>query len=367
MGGISFAFRKLTDPQTLGVGWRDLEERADGSFFLSWDWIGCWLETVDTDVVVLEGRSEGRIVALALLCPVRHVRFGCFGQNAVYLNQTGDLAADRIAIEYNGVLFDRTVPTDAAQQALQALIEEDEFPWEQLFLRGLSSDFASAVSAGGARASVRLQSQSPTAGVDLAALRQAGESYLNQRSANTRAQIRRSIRCYEERGPLRLEVAEDIGQAHAFFHELGKLHQRYWNERGDPGAFSSSFAAAFHHRLIETALPMGHVEMVRLSAGEAVIGYLYNFVYRKTVFYYSSGFAYEHDNRLKPGLVAHTMCIEHHLAGEMERYDFMAGAARYKSSLGDIGPDIFAYVLERPGVNLAIRNTLRRIRDLIIR
>lgn len=367
MGGISFAFRKLTDPQTLGADWRDLEERADGSFFLSWDWIGCWLDTIDTDVFVLEGCIEGRIVALALLCSVRHTQFGCFGQSAIYLNQTGDLAADRIAIEYNGVLLDRNVPSDAAQQAIRALIEGDAPPWEQLFLRGLSSDFASAVAAGGAGASVRLRSQSPTAGVDLSALRQAGESYLDQRSANTRAQIRRSIRRYEERGPLRLEVAEDIGQAHAFFHELGKLHQQYWNERGDPGAFSSPFAASFHRRLIEASLPKGRVEMVRLSAGEAVIGYLYNFVYRETVFYYSSGFAYEQDNRLKPGLVAHTMCIERHLAGEMERYDFMAGAARYKSSLGDIGPDIFAYVLERPGLKLAIRNTLRRIRDLTIR
>src|SRR6185312_3345625 len=23
--------------------WRELEARADGSFFLSWHWIGCWL------------------------------------------------------------------------------------------------------------------------------------------------------------------------------------------------------------------------------------------------------------------------------------------------------------------------------------
>lgn len=367
MGGISFAFRKLTDPQTLGVDWRDLEGRADCSFFLSWDWIGCWLETVDSEAFVMEGRIEGRIVALALLCPVRHKRFGCFGQNEVYLNQTGNLAADRIAIEYNSVLFDRDVPSDAAQQALHALIEGDGPPWEQLFLRRLSSDFASEVASSGVGASVRLRSQSPTAGVDLVALRQTGESYLDQRSANTRAQIRRSIRRYEERGPLRLEVAENTGQAHEYFHELGRLHQQYWNERGDSGAFSSPFAAAFHHRLIETSLPKGGVEMVRLSAGETVIGYLYNFVYRKTVFYYASGFAYEQDNRLKPGMVAHTMCIERYLAGDMERYDFMAGDARYKSSLGDIGPDIFSYVLERPGVKLTIRNTLRRIRDLTIR
>lgn len=367
MGDISFAFRKLTDPQSLRADWCDLEERADGSFFLSWNWIGCWLETVTAEVFVLEGRAEGQVVALALLCPMRRKRFGCLREDAVYLNQTGDPAADRIAIEYNGVLLDRTMALDGAQQALRALIDGDGPPWEQLYLRGLSSEFAQTVNAGDFRASRRLRSQSPTAGVDLAALRHSGQAYLDQRSANTRSQIRRAIRRYEERGALRVDVAKDVPQGHAFFREMTALHQQYWNERGEPGAFSSPFVAAFHHRLIETSLPRGHIELLRLSAGDDVIGYLYNFIYRKTVFYYGSGFGYEQDNRLKPGLVAHTLCIEQHLAGGLDRYEFMAGAARYKSSLGDVGPEIFAYVLERPGVKLAIKNGLRRIRDLIQR
>jgi len=40
----------------------------------------------------------------------------------------------------------------------------------------------------------------------------------------------------------------------------------------------------------------------------------------------------------------------------------MAGAARYKSRLGDTGPEMFGYVLEWPGVMLVIRNILRLIR-----
>ena len=104
-----------------------------------------------------------------------------------------------------------------------------------------------------------------------------------------------------------------------------------------------------------------------MSAGETAIAYLYNFIDGKTVRYYSSGFLYEADNRLKPGMVAHTLCIEHYLATGMDRYDFMAGEARYKTSLGEVGPDILSYLVERPGARQSIKGALRWVRDQVER
>ena len=34
----------------LGEAWRSLEQRADGSFFLSWRWIGSWLAALPPDL-----------------------------------------------------------------------------------------------------------------------------------------------------------------------------------------------------------------------------------------------------------------------------------------------------------------------------
>ena len=359
MDSISFSSRRLTDGRELAKDWRDLELRADGGFFLSWDWIGCWLECIGSDVTVVEGRAESRIVALGLLCAAK--RSGRGGK-AVYLHQTGDSASDRIAIEYNGFLLDRAVAQEGASQALSALVTDDGLKWDSLFLRGLSQGFADAIVRGSYPA--RLRSRSSTVLVDLAALRAADRSFLDRCSANTRAQVRRAIRGYEARGELRLEAASTVPQALAFFDELGKLHQNYWMGKGEEGAFSSDFFVAFHKRLIETCLPKGRVELLRLSAGDTVIAYLYNFVDGKTVHYYSSGFLYEDDNRLKPGLVAHTLCIERHLAAGLDCYDFMAGEARYKTSLGEPGPDILAYVLERPTAGQSVKNALRWVRDL---
>ncbi len=362
MGIISFSSRGLTDGRELAKDWCDLAARADGGFFLSWDWIGCWLECIDTDVTLVEGRADGRIVALGLLCSAKRNGFGGRDGTAVYLHQTGDPAADRIAIEYNGFLLDRAVAKEGASQALSALVADGGLEWDSLFLRGLSQEFADAIVAGNYPA--RLRSRSPTAQVDLAALRATGQEFLERCSANTRAQVRRAIRQYEARGELRLEAASTVPQAQEFLGELGVLHQRYWADRGGDGAFSSDFFATFHKRLIEICHPKGRAELLRLSAGDTAIAYLYNFIDGKTVHYYSSGFLYEDDNRLKPGLVAHALCIERHLAAGRDRYDFMAGEARYKTSLGEPGPDILAYVLERPTAGQSVKDALRWVRDL---
>ncbi len=58
--------------------WKDLEARADGSFFLSWHWIGPWLEHLPPGVTphVLVARRGDRIVGLAILCRRTIWRYG---------------------------------------------------------------------------------------------------------------------------------------------------------------------------------------------------------------------------------------------------------------------------------------------------
>ena len=186
MGDISFSCHRLTDLDGLAADWRDLESRADGDFFLSWDWIGCWLACLDAEVTVFEGRKGEMIVCLGLFCAKNE---GGFGGEAAYLHQTGGSEADRIAIEYNGLLLD---PAVTAARALPALYAEAADRWDAIFLRGLAQDFADSVAAGTWPA--RLRAKAPTVQVDLAALRSNDGSYLEQRSANTRGQIRRAIR-----------------------------------------------------------------------------------------------------------------------------------------------------------------------------
>jgi CelD/BcsL family acetyltransferase involved in cellulose biosynthesis len=366
---IIFSLEPRVDLDILSAMWRELEARADCSFFLSWQWIGCWLRETGLTPTLVTGSLDGRVVALALLVARRVWRHRWVHADTIFLHETGDPALDINFIEYNGILVDRTLGAAAIERCLEFLIgtpvlEGGSAAWDELYLGGVPIDYIESLERCGLR--LRVAARKPTTAVDFAGLRGNRRAYLDELSANTRYQIRRSMRLYERRGPLRLDVAGDTAQALAFLDDLKVLHQRRWEPRGKGGAFSYPFLERFHRSLIARGLPEGNAEVLRISAGEQPIGYLYNFIWRGWVGTYLSGFAYEDDARLKPGLVSYYLCAERHLANGMAVQDFLAGGERYKTNLGKPGPDMFWLALQRPRLRFRLESALRRIKHALM-
>lgn len=359
---LRFELRTDLDIAGLAALWRELEPRAEPPMFLSWHWIGCWLEEAGIKPVVLLGHAGGRLVLLGALAPWDRCGALPMTVSGLLLHTTGDEAKDVITIEYNGFLVDRGWAGRADLAALQYLADGVVVAGkrrDELHLRNIIADPAFDPAALPAGVVVRELFRKPSWYVDLAALRASGTPYLDSLSANTRQQLRRAMRQYERRGPLTARRAETVAEAMAFLAEMKQLHQRYWTGKGEPGAFAYPFFEAFERRLIETSLDAGAVELVRVSCGEQPIGYLQNLVGNGRVLSYQSGIDYAHDPKLKPGLICHVVCIEQHLREGAAVYDFMAGAARYKASLGTPGPDLIYRVLERPTAKLRLERTLR--------
>jgi CelD/BcsL family acetyltransferase involved in cellulose biosynthesis len=351
----------LDDRSRLEREWRALEGRARPNFFLSWHWIGTWLATIDTDVHVVRVRTAERLVGLALIVHATDARHGILRVPTLFLNQTGRSEQDVVTIEFNDVLAERDLETAVRRTVLQHLARRDAVGrarHDAVVWRGAVGALRDDLDALGLP--WRYLKTTTSAFVDLAAIRASGTGYLGHLSANTRRQIRRARQLYERRGPLRFEIATSKAEALGFFREAGILHQRRWRSRGKPGAFAFPFYVGFHERLIAAGQPAGVVELVRISAGDQPIGYLYNFLYAGHVYYYFSGFRFEDDNRLKPGLVSHCLCIEHHLARGDATYDFMGGDERYKLNLGQPGPEIVEVIVERPRLLLRLEATMRR-------
>jgi CelD/BcsL family acetyltransferase involved in cellulose biosynthesis len=366
---IVFSVESLAGLDKIEVMWRDLESRADCSFFLSWQWMGCWLRETGLRPAVVAGRLDGTVVSLALLLARRVWRHRWLPANTIFLHETGDPALDITSIEYNGVLVDRALGAAAIESCLTFLIRTrvvggPSAVWDELYLGGVPIDYIATLERYGLP--LRIAARKPSAAIDFTALRANRRDYLDELSANTRYQIRRAVRLYEKRGPLRLDVARGGVQALAFLDELKLLHQRRWERRGKGGAFSYPFLERFHRSLIGRSLPEGNAEVLRISAGEQPIGYLYNFIWRGWVGTYLSGFAYEDDARLKPGLVSYYLCAERHLANGMAVQDFLAGGERYKTNLGKPGPDMFWLALQRPRLRFRLESALRRIKHALV-
>jgi CelD/BcsL family acetyltransferase involved in cellulose biosynthesis len=362
---IVFTLERPAKLSELGAQWRELEGRAEASFFQTWDWIGCWVEEAQLAPLVLVGRQAGRIVLMGLLQPSRQRRHLVVTTDALLLHHLGRKDRDILAIEYNGFLTDREVAWQAVQSSIDFLFksktgaaaDRSALHLDELHMKGVPQPHEQYARAPGVRQVVVSQHRSWK--VDLDEIRVSGRGYLEHLSGHKRYQIRSSIRLYEARGRLSTTRAGNVEDALEFFDAMKELNRARRASRGQTGCFDYPFFERFHRRLIRACVPRGTVEMFRVAAGDQPIGYLYNFVYKGWVYTYQGGFLYEDDPKFMPGLVCHSLCIDQHLREGAHVYDFMAGYSGYKSNLGKPGLDMLDIVLQRPLFKLRVETILR--------
>jgi CelD/BcsL family acetyltransferase involved in cellulose biosynthesis len=355
------------DRAALEAQWRSLEARADVTFFLAWDWIGGWVDEAGMPDVVLAGRAGGELVCLGLLRRSVDKRHGFVRSRTLHLHATGCEDQDVIFIEYNAFLADRRFdPLEAEAIAFLRSRKAEIGRFDEISFGGLAEPRFRAICDAGFRTHVHAEKS--TAYVDLKALRNGGRDYLETLSANTRQQIRRAVRIYEGRGALRLDPARSVEEALDFFEAMGVLHEAGWRGKGATGgAWRFPFLVAFHRRLIETCFASGGIEIVRISCGGEAIGYIHCLVRGGWIGSYLSGFAYEADNKVKPGLVSFALYIQHRLELGGEVFDFLAGDHRYKTSLGTPGPRMYWFRVQERRPQLLLERALRQVKQWLAR
>lgn len=279
-----------------------------------------------SDPVLLRAERDGQVLSLVLCNRQKSWR----GGHTLWLGESGKPALDAVYVEHNGPLLARGA--EAFRPAiLRVLLAGGFWPGRRLFLSGVGPENLAAARAAGA---VRLLRQHKAPRVVFSAL--DGRPFVAGLSANSRYQLRRSDRAYAAAGPIRVERAKTLAEAEVFLDALATLHQATWTARGKPGAFANPFFRSFHRALLARALPRGEADLLRITAGETVVGYLYNFRHRGRALAYQSGFDYAAAGPgQKPGFTCHHAAIEFFRAEGATAYDFLAGGDRYKTSLSN--------------------------------
>ena len=337
--------------------WIDLLGAAPASAFLSPTWMATWLDHFgsDVDAFGVAWEVDGAIVG-AVVLGTGQGRFGPFRVSRAFLNASGRGAIP----EHNEVL--------ALPQHRSAVLDD-----LVSILRALSRDEVALIGASD-HLFREVQSRWPVVGwngyrsnspyVDLEKVRAGGDGVLPFLSSNTRAQIRRSVRLYQDRfGPARLEVEDGPNLLEAFA-ALVSMHEEVWLARGAGGAFGIELRA-FHEDLLKrvfTARRGLEAQIVTLRFGAVAVGRLYHLIFGGRVFFYQSGFNYHEDRRLKPGLVTHLYSIESCLDRGLSEYDFLGGepsSVRYKSSLSTDSRHLWWAQLPAPSVKMKVLQFLR--------
>ena len=221
-------FTPLPPAGTLAREWRELQERSDCSLFMSWTWIGCWIESLDgrADLRLLRAHRDGRTVGLGVFAKSLERRNRLIASRTLRLHETGSAELDILTIECNGFLVDRDDSDSIAFGMVDYLVRTEK-GWDETVLDALwrmqpwpDSDLRVKITA------------KVSHYVDLDQVRTRRGDYLSLPGRNTRAKIRRSIKEFGKSGPFRVRCAADVPEALDYLDGLL--------------AFAAHFAGAAH-------------------------------------------------------------------------------------------------------------------------
>lgn len=344
--------------------WRDLVSRSTAaSFFLSAEWAEAWMGAfggrLKPDILVFS--AGGRAVGACML--VRRLeRAGPVPLSRVYLNMAGEDEIEDTTIEYNDVLCaDGWAPAIAVSLAGHLSAAR----WDEFVAGGVTE--GGCVEAALARLAQDLEvtSRARTSWyVGLGAVRASGGDLAAAIGDRSRKNLRRYFNLYSADGPIETAVPGDAAQALELLDELIALHQATWRARGRPGAFASPRVAELHRELVSRTFDQGLTQLLRVSAGDRVIGLVYNFVFRGKVYAYQQGLHYDGDGRRHPGYVTTASAVSHCLDAGLDEYDHLVGDQIDKRALSTGHRTLTWSVCRRATpANAAVR-WLKRVRAL---
>ncbi len=349
------------DLSELEKDWLSLSAVSYSNFFLSWSWISAWIKTYQPDLHVVKAFCGSDLVGLALLVLRSQTRYKLFPYTTAYFQETGLSEKDQIWIEYNGFLVKNGFD-DLVYASITNFLSQNYPQVDEIEIGALSKKNADCLLQTGYGSAHELW-LAPSYGIDLQSLRQANKSFLATLSKNTRHQITRSIRLYEKRGDIKFTCATSTEQALEYFSEIEPFHLKRWGDKQNQSGFSNPWFTKFHRLLISTAWPKGEIDVIKITINEEAIAYLYNFTYNGHIYFYLMGLVQEQDNKLKPGLVAHTLAVEHYLRSGQSFYDFMGGDERYKKSLAIQVDTFYRLRVTKPSCKYALESYLRKLKN----
>ncbi len=334
--------------------WEALLLSTDASVFLSWPWISCWLDQVDSSAWLVEATISNKIVGLGVLVENQRKSLGLFPIKQIWLHRTGNRELDQVWHEHNDFLIQEN-NNAAIRDEIIAAIYERFLNYE--FILGLSSDEVIASCASKYHVNYAIE----TLGyfIDLNKLNTT--SYEQEvLSRNSRYQIKRTERLLSEKGELVFDVIQEKNNIKSLLPDIAFFHIKKWGQSTEGSGFENTLFVEFHKELINHDKAEAHVVM--LSLNNEPIGYLLNYIYKNKVYFYLSALSSDFDSKHKIGLLLHVKAINYYHSIGASQYDFLGGDMQYKRSLAKGTYPLKLAVCYQPRLLLTVEKLLKKIK-----
>jgi CelD/BcsL family acetyltransferase involved in cellulose biosynthesis len=347
-----------------------LDASASESFFLKWEWIYTYWESLDKKNAVLQVwlcHDGDKLVGIApfyvystmfMKIPVRKMAF----------------LGDRVASDYMDIFAIPAYEDTCCRQVLNRVNNQSPVAYDMLDLEGICADsnlFRFLSSGSVTYSDIKLL---PVFDCPRTRLNVSFDEYLHRLSASTRYSLGRKRRKLEKDfGKVTVEHF-DLKNNPEKLGMLFDLHRQRWSVlKGKSSTFSSEYRKSFNRKLLQR-FDEGDGYFSCMSIDEKPVSIMYVFVYKENAYFYQNGWdpvyaAYG------VGILNIQHAIRHAIELGYKSFDFLRGEEAYKYHLCEDSRQ--AYTVRRFGSgicgNLAkilfvaksnIKNLIARFKNL---
>jgi CelD/BcsL family acetyltransferase involved in cellulose biosynthesis len=319
--------------------WLDLLARSSANEpMLSPQWLETWWQIFGEgrELRVVLVYEDGRLIGMAPLLARRVWHRRVVPLRRLELLATGEPEAEEIYSEYLNVISEQGQESRVARALVAALRDGELGPWDELVLDMLDtlSPMTRALLHELRRARL-LDQVTPHEPCPYIPLPATWEEYLGRMSSSRRYFIKRTLKAFEQWAgkELVLERATTPAELEQGIEILIDLHGERWQREGSQGVFSSARFTRFHRAVMPRLLASENLDLIWVCKGERPLAAAYNIVWDNKVYFYQSGRCTDVPSKVRPGIAIHIYAIQEAIRRGRSKYDFLAGAMRYKQQL----------------------------------
>jgi CelD/BcsL family acetyltransferase involved in cellulose biosynthesis len=324
-------YETLADLERLRSSWEGLlAEFCGATTFSSWEWLVPWWRAFGGDrqllVLAFVDPAE-RLVGLAPLSVERRRLISAMNLRVLRLLGDGSGDSDNLDFPVRAGYEDQI-----ARMLLDYLAKESKL-WDCCELNTMPAGSAVGKcleSQLGARAWITYRHQNSGSVVSIG---KTWESYLSQLSAKERGKIAYRRKLLEKKYRVRIYKCENQDRVSDCLTILFNLHQKRWQNVGEPGSFSSAARRQFYGELASLLVDRGWLQFWFLALDDQPVAAQFGFQFGSTVFSLQEGYDPQYSAE-SVGYVLRAHVIRQLISEGVRRYDFLAGEGSTKSRWG---------------------------------
>ncbi len=340
--------------------WKRLFANSGQRFFLSWNWIGSWIATLPSlhNATVLKVFNNSKVIGLAIFYKKECKRHGFVTSTQWHLHRTGEESLDQIWIEYNGFLSLAPFKQEVESALVKFLLNKLNNDIDEVFLHLTETQFLFKNSI----TISTLQSTEKGFFIDL----MKSERTV---SKSTHKQITKSIRLLKHHGNLSLIRHQEPKIIGCLLDKYGKWHQDKWQDTTTPSGLSNPKFTTFHQILAKKNNLQSPFKVIlyELRLDETTVALQVCFEDDHHCYFYLASLKPFSDNKIKTGLVLHSLVIDDLIERGFVSYDFLAGYASYKQKLSTNTYKLFNTCFQKHKLSFKVETMLKDIKQMLLR